>query len=296
MTTSFGKDLTGKEIREKVSNFYDLGSPLYLEVYGKHIHDGYYITGKETKQEAQENLTKLLIEKTGIQKGAKILDVGCGVGGSSIWLAEKYGATTVGITISPVQVDIARKLVKEKGVDSTFILMNAEEMHFDETFDVIWLLAAATHFRDQQKFIKLATKSLNKGGKFIIFDWMLDEHVTDPLNDQYIQTVADKMLLSTLYSLNTYLKWFIDNGYRIIYSEDVTAHTIKTWDDALSVIKQPAVLKLAARVTKKEVGEIFNFLKSIGAMKTAMKKGKLKAGIVIAEKLLIIDCLVSGLK
>jgi len=285
MTTSFSKDLTGKSIREKISKFYDLGSPLYLEAYGRHIHDGYYITGKETKQEAQENLTKLLAEKARIKKCVKILDVGCGVGGSSIWLAEKYGATTVGITISPVQVEIARKLAKEKGVDSSFLLMNAEEMHFDETFDVIWLLAAATHFRDQQKFIKLATKSLNKGGKFIIFDWMLDEHVTDPLNDQYIQTVADKMLLSTLYSLNTYLKWFIDNGYRIIYSEDVTAHTIKTWDDALSVIKQPAVLKLAARVTKKEVGEIFNFLKSIGAMKTAMKKGKLKAGIIIAEKL-----------
>jgi tocopherol O-methyltransferase len=285
MTTSFSKDLTRKALREKISKFYDLGSPLYLEVYGRHIHDGYYITGKEAKQEAQENLTKLLIEKAGIEKGAKILDVGCGVGGSSIWLAEKLSASTVGITISPIQLEIAQKLAKENGVDSSFLLMNAEEMHFEETFDVIWLLAAATHFKDQAKFIKLATKSLNKGGKFIIFDWMLDEHVLDPLNDRYVKPVAEKMLLSSLHSLNTYLNWFISDGYRIIYSEDVTIHTIKTWDDALSVIKKLGNLKITAHIRKEEVLEILNFFKSIGAMKTAMEKHRLIAGIVIAEKL-----------
>ena len=63
MTASFSKDLTKTSIREKIRKFYDLGSPLYFEVYGQHIHDGYYVTGKETKQEAQENLTKLLVEK-----------------------------------------------------------------------------------------------------------------------------------------------------------------------------------------------------------------------------------------
>jgi tocopherol O-methyltransferase len=148
MTTGFSKELTGDVIRGKIGKFYDLGSPLYLRVYGRHIHDGYYITGKETKQEAQENLIKLLVEKAGIKNGAKILDVGCGVGGSSIWMAEKLGAATMGITISPVQVEIARKLAKEKNVNSKFLLMNAEEMQFDETFDIVWLVAAATHFLD----------------------------------------------------------------------------------------------------------------------------------------------------
>lgn len=285
MTTGFSKGITGDGIREKVGKFYDIGSPLYLQVYGRHTHDGYYISGKETKQEAQENLTRLLVEKAEIQNGAKILDVGCGVGGSSIWMAEKLGATTVGITISPVQVEIARKLAKEKNVNSKFLLMNAEQMHFDETFDVIWLVAAATHFLDQEKFIKLATKSLDTVGKFIIFDWMLDEHVTDPSVDRYVKPVAEKMLLSSLYPMSKYLKWFIQNGYRIIYSEDVTNHTIKTWDDALSVIKKPGNLKLAGHINKEEMLEIFNFFKSIGAMKTAMKKHKLIAGIVIAEKL-----------
>jgi tocopherol O-methyltransferase len=285
MITNFSKDLTKTSITEKVRKFYDLGSPLYLEVYGRHIHDGYYVSGKETKQEAQENLTKLLVEKARIQKGAKILDVGCGIGGSSIWMAENLKATTVGITISPIQLEIARKLAQDRGVNSTFLLMEAEEMYFEDNFDVIWVLAAATHFRDQQKFFKLATGFLKNRGKFVIFDWMLDEHVKDTLGDRYIKPVSEKMLLSSLYSLNSYLAWFISNGYRIIFSEDVTDHTIKTWDDALSVIKEPTVLKLASKIKRKEIGEVLNFLSSIGAMKNAMKRGRLKSGIVIAEKL-----------
>jgi hypothetical protein len=146
-------------------------------------------------------------------------------------------------------------------------------------------VAAATHFLDQEKFIKLATKSLNTGGKFVIFDWMLGERVTDPSIDRYVKPVAEKMLLSSLYPMSQYLKWFIDNGYRIIYSEDITVHTIRTWDDAFSIIKKPGNLKLVAHIKKEEMLEIFNFFKSIGAIKTAMKRHRLIAGIVIAEKL-----------
>jgi tocopherol O-methyltransferase len=284
MRTSFGENLPMAAIREKVSRFYDLGSPLYLEVYGSHIHDGYYVTGRETKQEAQDNLTSLLVEKARIKRKSKVLDVGCGVGGSSIWMAENLGAATVGISISPVQIEIARKLAKERHVDSSFVLMDAENMQFDDAFDVVWVLAAATHFSDQESFVRKATRFLRPGGKFVIFDWMLDEHVQDAL-DRYVRPVAERMLLSSLYPLNSYLDWFIDGGYRVTYAEDVTDHTIQTWNQALSVIKEPAVLRLATRIKQEEVSEILNFFKSISAMRLAMRKGRVRSGIVIAEKL-----------
>ncbi|MDD5190318.1 MAG: methyltransferase domain-containing protein [Dehalococcoidales bacterium] len=285
MTTSFSKDLTGTAVKNKIRRFYDLGSPLYLEVYGNHIHDGYYLTGNETKQAAQENLTKLLAEKAGIKRGDRVLDVGCGIGGSSLWLAENRGASTVGISISPVQIEIAGKLAQDRHVDSEFLLMDAEKMRFEEKFDAIWVLAAITHFPHQKSFVKKATASLKQGGKFVIFDWMLHEHVLDPLSDRYVKPVSETMLLSSLYSLNTYLEWFMSGGYRIIYAEDVTVHTAKTWDDALSVIKEPAVLKMAAHIKKEDIGEILRFLKSISAMKAAMQNHRLIGGIVIAEKL-----------
>ncbi len=283
--TNFHENSSDTVIKGRIQEFYDLGSPLYLEVYGENIHDGYYITGKESRQEAQENLTRFIAEKARIKKGAKILDVGCGMGGSSLWLAENFEATTVGITISPVQVDIARRLARERKVDCSFLLMDAENMYFDETFDIIWVVGASTHFQNQEKFVKSATTFLNKGGKFIVFDWMVNENIADPHNDCRLQPVSEGMLLSSLCSINTYLNWLIQYGYRIVYSEDITNHTIKTWDDALSVIMNPSIWRLAPRVTKDELIKIIHFMKCIRPMKRAMERNLLVSGIIVAERL-----------
>lgn len=51
-----------------------------------------------------------------------IVDVGCGIGGSSRYLAKKFGATSVGITLSPVQAQRANALAAAQGLaDKVFI-------------------------------------------------------------------------------------------------------------------------------------------------------------------------------
>jgi tocopherol O-methyltransferase len=130
-------NLAAPSLKEKISRFYDLGSPYYLKVFGRHIHDGYYITGQETREEAQENLIKFLVAKAKIKTGSTILDVGSGMGGSSIWLAKNLGARTTGITISSVQLDIARQLARRQNVNSQFLLMDAENIEF-RTLSIIW--------------------------------------------------------------------------------------------------------------------------------------------------------------
>jgi len=270
---------------ERIKRFYDIGSPYYLEVFGQHLHDGYYITGKESRGEAQENLIKLLAGKAKIRAGARILDVGCGLGGSSIWLANHLGAKTLGITISPVQIEIARQSAREQKANSKFLLMNAEEMDFPEPFDAIWLVAVLTHFQNQEQFFKLAAKFLEKSGKLIIFDWMIDEGIENVEDDGDIHSVLKGMFLANLYSNNTYLEWLKQDGYRITYLEDITSLTLKTWDEALSLLKEPAIWKFAFKIAEKEGKEVFSFLKSIRAMKRAMQKGKIKSRVIIAEKI-----------
>jgi tocopherol O-methyltransferase len=271
-------------IKQKIRRFYDIGSPFYSQIYGEHIHDGYYLTGKESKGEAQENLTKYIAEKARITKGERVLDVGCGVGGSSIWLA-KRGAITTGITLSPVQVEIARKRASKEKVNSQFLLMDAEQMDLQNGFDVVWLVGALTHFEAQEQFVRQAARLLDKKGRLVIFDWMADEGVTEVHSDRRLKLVLEGMLLPDLHSMNAYLGWLIDSGFRLVYAEDITSRTAKTWEDALYVVKQPAVWKLAYKLAAEEGKEVFTFLKSLRAMKLAMQEGKLKAGVIVAEKI-----------
>ncbi len=159
----------------RVSRFYDLGSPYYLDLNGPDIHDGYYVTGKESPAEAREALTRHLAAKAKVVRGTSVLDVGCGVGGSSIWLARNLGALTTGITISAVQVEIARELAREAGVDSAFLLMDATRMHFERSFDLVWAVAMMTHLPDQEQFLESTLRLLSAGGRIVIFDWMLGD-------------------------------------------------------------------------------------------------------------------------
>ena len=72
----------------------------------------------------------------------RILDVGCGIGGTSRILAAKFpGAQVQGITLSPVQVVRATQLAADAGLDNVaFRVMDALALEFEEgSFDLVWV-------------------------------------------------------------------------------------------------------------------------------------------------------------
>jgi ubiquinone/menaquinone biosynthesis C-methylase UbiE len=72
--------------------------------------------------------------------GAELLDIGCGFGGSSLFLARTYKARVTGITISPVQVEMAqsRRAAAAQQVDAEFLLMDAEKLTFAKQSELLW--------------------------------------------------------------------------------------------------------------------------------------------------------------
>src|SRR5687767_12332325 len=121
----------------KIQQHYDLASPYYKELWGSHIHHGYWITGKESKEEAAQNLVDLLIQKSGLERGSKVLDVGCGVGGTSIYLAKEWDCDVTGITISPVQVGMAREAAIGMQNPPHFLADDANNISVTGTFDIV---------------------------------------------------------------------------------------------------------------------------------------------------------------
>src|SRR5205823_11482201 len=100
--------------------------------WGEHLHHGYWIRGDEPKERAQLQLIEHLAELANIRAGSSILDIGCGFGASSLYLAKKFDAAVTGITISLVQVQMAIKSALEQNLDAQFLLMDAEAMTFDK--------------------------------------------------------------------------------------------------------------------------------------------------------------------
>jgi len=182
-----------------------------LEYYwGEHIHLGYY-TGKELRDgykkknfiQAKYDFIDEMMKFGGIdvdaQKNAKVLDVGCGVGGTSRYLAKALGAKShvTGITLSPKQVIRATELAEEQGVkDNThFQVMDALNMDFpDNSFDIVWACESGEHMPDKKKYIDEMMRVLKPGGKFVMACWSQRQQTPDHPFDE-----RDKRDLDYLY-------------------------------------------------------------------------------------------------
>src|SRR3990167_3751002 len=110
-----------KKRRKEIINYYDSTFFEYNFVLGfkNHlgIHYGYYDKDHTTYPQASLNLNRILAQKVGIQKSMQVLDAGCGIGGSAIWIARNIGAEVIGITLSKTQVDKAKKYAKNFNIN-----------------------------------------------------------------------------------------------------------------------------------------------------------------------------------
>ncbi len=271
--------MAGYNHKERVRDLYDRVSPYYQDLWGPHLHHGYWISGEETKERAQIQLVERLAHLADLRPGCKILDVGCGFGGSSIHLAKSYDAKATGITISPIQVEMARKAAAAEGANAKFLLMDAEEMKFDETFDVVWSIESISHYPHRERFFALAAQCLKPGGTLAITDWFKKEGLALRENKKFIQPIEKGMLVE-LKTMEEYATFLRSNGLQITHKEILNKNCAKSWDLGLDIVKSKTLWKVAAEYGS----ELVDFLRAFRAMRAGFASGNFIYGLVIAKR------------
>src|ERR1700720_4522053 len=158
MTTSPQFDVDILQIRKH----YDRLSIFYRMFWGEHLHHGYWENGESIKR-AQVKLMEQLAERAGVPRGAQVLDIGCGLGGSAMWLAGQYDCDVTGLTISPVQARMAAAKAKARGLASRvhFQVRDANLWQPDPaSVDLIWIMESSEHFQDKPRFFERCARAL----------------------------------------------------------------------------------------------------------------------------------------
>lgn len=114
-----------------------------------------------------------LADRAAITAGTRVLDAGCGVGGSSIWLSRERGAHVLGLTLDPGQVTLARRFAGERGATTcAFAVADyADSGLAPGTFDVVWMLESLCHAADPRRALAHARSLLAPGGRFVCADF-----------------------------------------------------------------------------------------------------------------------------
>jgi tocopherol O-methyltransferase len=272
--------LPHNELVEKIGNHYDRLSFFYNLFWGPHIHHGFW-EGNETPLQAQENLIRKCVEGIGLRGQEKILDAGCGLGGSSRWLAQHFGWSVEGITISPKQVKMAIAQTKKDGLEDRvrFHLMDVEAMSFPpESFDVVWSLESAEHFSDKRRFIHDATALLKPGGVLMVCTWL--EGINASHHQKLLEEICDRVILPPFARKNDYLQWITEANLTFVKEEDLTSRVTRTWDLATAIVeswKVKFLLNFLGTKTRE-------YVRSIPMMKEAYSSGAMSYGYFVAKK------------
>ncbi|MEM1367497.1 MAG: methyltransferase domain-containing protein [Cyanobacteria bacterium P01_H01_bin.15] len=264
-----------------------------LEFYwGEHIHLGHYGSPPKRRDflEAKENFVHEMVRWGKLDRlpaGTTILDVGCGIGGSSRILAKSYGFDVTGVTISPQQVARATELTPAD-VTAKFAVDDAMALSYpDASFDVVWSIEAGPHMPDKAVFARELLRVVKPGGILVVADWNQRDDRQVPLNfweKPVMQQLLDQWSHPAFSSIEGFSELLAETGLvdGEVTTTDWTQQTLASWLDSIwqGVARPAGLIKFGVWGLVKSLREVPTLL----LMRLAFGAGLCRFGMFQATR------------
>jgi cyclopropane fatty-acyl-phospholipid synthase-like methyltransferase len=218
------------------------GDPRARAAFGRHVHWGYWPDPESADgtpadyAAAAERLCVKVCDAAGVGDGMRILDVGCGLGGTIASLNERFSAVDlVGVNIDPRQLRRAAETVRPRGGNRiTWVEADACRLSFaPDTFDVVLAVECVFHFASRADFLSGAARALVAGGRLALSDFvppaeelpLLRKHA--PGQDEATRLSYGKVDL--LCPVEEYRTMADAADLALCSVEDVSRHTLPTY-------------------------------------------------------------------
>jgi MPBQ/MSBQ methyltransferase len=275
-----------------VSQAYDAWTEdrLLERLWGDHVHLGHYGTPPRPRdfRQAKVDFVHELVRWSGLDRlppGSRLLDVGCGIGGSARILARDYGLQVLAISISPAQIARARELTPpELQERCRFAVMDALDLDLpDGGFDAVWSVEASPHMPDKQRYVDELLRVLKPGGLLALADWNRRDPADGAMNS--VERLVMRQLLdqwahpefASIPCLRRHLEQSAWAGGMGVETADWSAATLPSWRDSIAEgLRRPqAVLGLGPKAVLQGLRETPTLL----LMDWAFRSGLMRFGV-----------------
>ena len=179
---------------------------------------------------ACSRLNEVMLENAGINENARVLDLGCGNGNTSLWLCRETRARVTGVDLSGVRIANAVDSLDrtpELAPLLEFHKASATDLPFEDgAFSHVWSQATIYHIPDKAKTLQEAYRVLKPGGVMVFDD------LTKPkpdISDEARAFVYDRLLFDTDYSFHSYMDALRETGFRVLEARDLSAHLARSY-------------------------------------------------------------------
>lgn len=220
-----------EKTRSDIITYYDQCEIDYRMVWrlgsSQAMHYGHWDEHTRTLRQALTRQNEILAHGLSLEPSHRVLDAGCGVGGSAIYLARAFGCNVHGVTLSAKQATTAGHNAAQSGVADRvqFLVMDYTQLGFeDATFDVVWALESVCYANDKSTFVREAHRVLKPGGTLVVADAFASrekyEKEDETLMRQWLRQWAVNWLdTSDQFALHMQAAGLVDVSY-----VDVTKH------------------------------------------------------------------------
>lgn len=235
---------------QNVVDYYTHLTKSYLtyapDTYGWHY--GIWEPGIKTHFEALLQSNKVLLRGLNITPETRILDVGCGVGGFTVWAAAEFGCRVTGITVVPLHVVLAYQLAAKRGLSELcdFALMDMTAMTFpDSSFDIIVNQETMCYAIDKGQYLKDVNRILKPGGIWRSIEFSVQDEPLSKRDQKEYRTVCDTFFIPSLVSASEVRSFLQEADYAQFETQDLTPLVGRT---ARGIIRGTYVHSLALRL------------------------------------------------
>ena len=186
---------TGYDHTETVREYYDISNDLMVWGWGESLHFAPLSPG-ESVQDSKIAHQRLMISKLELREGMTVVDIGCGIGGPMRRVVSEAGVRVVGVNINEVQMERAKSLNAEAGLDHMVDYLTCSFMDMsavaDDTFDRGYAIESTCHAPDKTGAFAEVFRVLKPGALF----WGQEMCMTDrfdPGDDQHRAMEQDLM-------------------------------------------------------------------------------------------------------
>ena len=195
------------------------------------MHYGYWKDDTEELGAALQNMNAYVIDRLDVKTGDHILDAGCGVGGTSRYVAQRFDVKVHGITLSQNQVSKAKENAKKvtlKG-EVDFSVQDYCNTNFpNETFNGIYAIESVCHATEKGDFLKEAYRQLKPGGSLVVAGFFMNGEMQNEKDAELMANWADTWAVPAFEPAESFLAKARKQGFEVIEENEITDSIYKS--------------------------------------------------------------------
>jgi tocopherol O-methyltransferase len=236
----------GPGLNAAVERYYDTTLDLYEDLWGQHVHHGFWDIGErpgndEDRHAATDRLVRELVDFAGIPAGARVLDVGCGIGGPAMYLAGPLGCTVEGVTLSAAQAARANEKAAELGLAERTNFRQSdffEGGYPDASFDAVWAVESLMHIADREAFFAEVLRVLKPGGIVAIATWSVRDGELTAAEARVVDQILRHQVMPSFSSLEEHERLAAAAGFADIAIVDWSGNVANSWEPTFAQVKE----------------------------------------------------------